>query len=725
VSNGSSPSAAMAGFAPGARISGYLLEEQIGRGGMAVVFRARDERLNRLVALKILAPVLAEDDAFRQRFILESQAAAAVDDPNIIPVYEAGEADGALFIATRLVRGGDLRTLVAQHGPLSPVRAEWILSAVASALDAAHGSGLIHRDVKPANMLLETRSGRPDHVYLTDFGVSKAALDVSGLTGTGQFIGTVDYAAPEQIQGWHVDGRSDQYALGCSAFELLCGRPPFFGRQLVAAMYAQVSEPPPAASSLRQRLPGEVDDVFARVLAKAPADRYPSCEDFASALRQALGVQAYSTGGLAGGRPVSADDAGEATVDPVAARLARRLSAGGAGSAAAAGGPAVAGAGVGPASGRAASGGAASGGPAGGVTRPGATDPSAGAADAGPQRLTVPGGWRSRRVLAAAVALVLIMGGAAAWLALGRPAAAAAVPYQFRRQSFPGGLAIAQRWQLTGRDGTSLRVSITASNSTSEAKTVQLEEPIPAAVASNLHAIRFRPPAKVLTAARTAVWENLQLPAKGAAHVSYQVPEPPGGATEARLASWVGAFETVAYRQDLQPITAGGVLQAITTLPRTLTLDVGQDVRLRLQGTLSSGKKAPRADLSSAIWQSANAEVADVDFRGEVFARSAGVTQVTASVGPISAVVTVTVLPAGGPPGGIIQSSPAQKSPSPPVSQSPSPSTSMSVSPSGSPPVSPPPSPSPTDSASAGTPASELPVVLLAAGLVARAVAQL
>ena len=161
MSNGSSPSAAMAGFAPGARISGYLLEEQIGRGGMAVVFRARDERLNRLVALKILAPVLAEDDAFRQRFILESQAAAAVDDPNIIPVYEAGEADGALFIATRLVRGGDLRTLVAQHGPLSPVRAEWILSAVASALDAAHASGLIHRDVKPANMLLETRSGRP------------------------------------------------------------------------------------------------------------------------------------------------------------------------------------------------------------------------------------------------------------------------------------------------------------------------------------------------------------------------------------------------------------------------------------------------------------------------------------------------------------------------------------------------------------------------------------
>ena len=718
MSNGSSPSAAMAGFAPGARISGYLLEEQIGRGGMAVVFRARDERLNRLVALKILAPVLAEDDAFRQRFILESQAAAAVDDPNIIPVYEAGEADGALFIATRLVRGGDLRTLVAQHGPLSPSRAEWILSAVASALDAAHASGLIHRDVKPANMLLETRSGRPDHVYLTDFGVSKAALDASGLTGTGQFIGTVDYAAPEQIQGWHVDGRTDQYALGCSAFELLCGRPPFFGRQLVAAMYAQVSEPPPAASSLRQRLPGEVDDVFARVLAKAPEDRYPSCEDFASALREALGVQAYSAGRPAGGPQVTADDAGEATVDPVAARLARRLSAIGTGTAAAGGGTAVAGAGVGAASADPAPG------AGGGFTRPGATDPSA-VAGTGAPRLTLPGRWRSRRVLAAAVALVLVVGGAAAWLVIGRPASAAAAPYQFRRQSFPGGLTIAQRWQLTGRDGTSLQVSITASNSTSKAKTVQLEEPIPAAVVSSLHAVRFRPPAKVLAAARTAVWENLQLPANGAAHVSYQVPEPPRGATEARLTALVGAFETVAYRQDLQPITAGGVLQAITVLPRTLTLDAGQDVRLRLQGTLSSGKKAPRADLSGATWQAADAGVADVDFRGEVFARSAGVTQVTASVGPISAAVTVMVLPAGGPPGGVIHSSPARQSPSPPVSQSPSPSMSPSVSPSGSPPVSPTPTESPTDSASAGTPASQQRVVLLAVGLVARALAQL
>jgi serine/threonine protein kinase len=163
------------GFAAGARIAGYLLEEQIGQGGMAVVFRALDERLGRRVALKILAPALAADEAFRQRFIRESRAAAAVDDPHIIPVLDAGEAGGALFIAMRYARGGDVRSLVDQLGPLPAGRAAEIISQVASALDAAHGSGLVHRDVKPANMLLDADGGRdrPDHVYLSDFGLSK------------------------------------------------------------------------------------------------------------------------------------------------------------------------------------------------------------------------------------------------------------------------------------------------------------------------------------------------------------------------------------------------------------------------------------------------------------------------------------------------------------------------------------------------------------------------
>ncbi|HUZ52901.1 MAG TPA: serine/threonine-protein kinase [Streptosporangiaceae bacterium] len=286
------------GFAPGSRIAGYLLEEQIGQGGMAVVFRAHDERLDRRVALKILAPALAADEAFRQRFIRESRAAAAVDDPHIIPVFEAGEASGVLFIAMRFVRGGDVRSLVAQFGPLPPGRVAEITSQVASALDAAHGRGLVHRDVKPANMLLDASSGsgRPDHVYLSDFGLSKGSLQASGLTGTGTFLGTLDYISPEQIEGKPVDGRADEYALACAAFELLTGVPPFQRDEAMAVMYAQLSEPPPAVTGRRPDLAPSVDAVFAKALAKAPADRYPNCREFSDALREAFGIRPYDSG---------------------------------------------------------------------------------------------------------------------------------------------------------------------------------------------------------------------------------------------------------------------------------------------------------------------------------------------------------------------------------------------------------------------------------------------
>jgi serine/threonine protein kinase len=295
VAGGMSPGRA-GRFAPGSRVARYLLEEQIGRGGMAVVFRAHDAGLDRRVALKILGPEVAESAGFRQRFIRESRAAAAVDDPHIIPVFEAGEADGLLFIAMRLVLGGDVGSLIRTQGPLAPARAAWIVSGVASALDAAHAYGLVHRDVKPGNMLLDARPGRPDHVYLSDFGLSKAWQASTALTGTGLFLGTVDYAAPEQIQGRAVDGRSDQYALGCAAFELLAGEPPFRQDEAVAVMYAQLSAPPPPLAGRQAGLPPAVDAVFARVLAKSPDERYGSCGEFADALRSALGLGAYESG---------------------------------------------------------------------------------------------------------------------------------------------------------------------------------------------------------------------------------------------------------------------------------------------------------------------------------------------------------------------------------------------------------------------------------------------
>jgi serine/threonine-protein kinase len=255
-------------LAPGSRVAGYLLESQIGAGGMAVVFRARDERLSRMVALKVLAPGLAADDAFRQRFIRESRAAAAVDDPHIIPVYEAGESGGVLFIAMRLVVGGDLRSVMLREGPLPADRAAALLSPVASALDAAHSAGLVHRDVKPANVLVDARPGRPEHVYLSDFGLSKRAAAAAGLTGSGQFMGTAEYAAPEQINGRPVDGQADQYALACVAFEALTGAAPYARPEPMAVLWAHLSEPPPSLAMRRPDLPRRVDRIMARALAK-------------------------------------------------------------------------------------------------------------------------------------------------------------------------------------------------------------------------------------------------------------------------------------------------------------------------------------------------------------------------------------------------------------------------------------------------------------------------
>src|SRR5215467_5485093 len=219
-------SSATADAGPGDKVAGYRLEEKIGQGGMAVVYRAYDERLERLVALKLLAPGLTADTAFRARFIRESRAAAAVDHPNIIPVYDAGDAGGFLFIAMRYVSGGDVRSLLADGQVIAPARVWNIVNQVAAALDAAHEHDLIHRDVKPANMLLDVPSGNAEHVYLSDFGISKQTL-ASHLTSTGQFVGTLDYIAPEQIEAQSIDGRVDQYSLACATYELLTGEPPF------------------------------------------------------------------------------------------------------------------------------------------------------------------------------------------------------------------------------------------------------------------------------------------------------------------------------------------------------------------------------------------------------------------------------------------------------------------------------------------------------------------
>jgi serine/threonine protein kinase len=317
----------------GFEIAGYRVESVIGRGGMAVVYRAEDTRLARKVALKLLTPTLAQNTQFRQRFIRESRLAASLDHPNIVPIYEAGEADGQLFIAMRYVVGGDLKALLeSERGPLPLARLLRLFVQVSEALDAAHQLGLVHRDVKPGNILV-TRGYEPsghaysDHVYLTDFGLTKRTTSLSGaLTGTGHFLGTVDYVSPEQIQGAPLGPATDIYALGCVLYECLSGQVPFHRDDDAALLWAHLVDTAPPVSGVRPDLPPAVNDVVARAMAKTPDARYPSCRDLVRDLEVALGLVVPSAGT---GHPdrggVGADAVANQAQPPMEPRSRRRI----------------------------------------------------------------------------------------------------------------------------------------------------------------------------------------------------------------------------------------------------------------------------------------------------------------------------------------------------------------------------------------------------------------
>ncbi|MEV7990412.1 serine/threonine-protein kinase [Streptomyces sp. NPDC086077] len=301
----------------GQQIAGYRIEHVIGRGGMAVVYRARDLRLDRTVALKLIAPERARDDTFRRRFAHESRVAAAIDHPHIVPIFEAGETDGVLYIAMRYVSGQDLRALLDREGPLPVATALRIAVQVASALDAAHEHDLVHRDVKPGNILVAagTDSDHPEYIYLTDFGLTKKSLSLSGFTAAGEFVGTLDYMAPEQISGRPVDGRCDLYSLACVVYETLAGGPPFQRDEDVALLWAHQYDQPPRLTERRPGIAPAAADVLARALSKVPEDRYDSCLEFVAALRDATGsgavlgahapslADARSPGGVRGSEP--------------------------------------------------------------------------------------------------------------------------------------------------------------------------------------------------------------------------------------------------------------------------------------------------------------------------------------------------------------------------------------------------------------------------------------
>jgi DNA-binding beta-propeller fold protein YncE len=259
----------------GSELLGYRIESVLGRGGMSVVCLAEDPRLKRRVALKLLAPALAEDEAFRERFLEESQLAASLDHPNVVPIYEAGEGDGQLYIAMRYVEGQDLKELL-RAGPLEVERAVRLCAQVGDALDFAHARGLVHRDVKPSNVLLDPK----EHVYLADFGLTKRVGE--GRRVEPGLFGTIDYMAPEQIRGDEIDGRADVYALGCLLYECLAGTAPFRRASDAATLYAHLEEEAPSFPGLEEVLP--------TALAKDPVDRYQTCTELIDDVRDALGI---------------------------------------------------------------------------------------------------------------------------------------------------------------------------------------------------------------------------------------------------------------------------------------------------------------------------------------------------------------------------------------------------------------------------------------------------
>ncbi len=245
----------------GQRFGDYVLEEQVGRGGMGVVFRARNTATDAVVALKLMAPDLADNADFRERFIREAEAGPHLGHPNIVPVFESGEADGELFIAMELIQGTDLKGLIQQEGRLDPKRVLSIFRQAASALDAAHESGMVHRDVKPQNILVVPRETPQDvdRVYLTDFGLVRPLSSETSASRTGQVFGSVAYMAPELIEGIPADGRADVYALGCVLYECLTGNVPFERDNEVAAVWAHIHEDPPMLTDTRRDLPGRVE----------------------------------------------------------------------------------------------------------------------------------------------------------------------------------------------------------------------------------------------------------------------------------------------------------------------------------------------------------------------------------------------------------------------------------------------------------------------------------
>ena len=623
-------------LAPGTHVGDYRIESFIDRGGMAFVYEATDLRLGRHVALKVLAPELAADPDFQKRFLRESRFAASLDHPNIVPIYEAGQAGELLYIAMRFVPGDDLAALLGKEHHLEPQRALGLLSGVASALDTAHAAGLVHRDVKPGNILVVPADRDIcEHVYLSDFGLTKRSSSMTRITASGMFTGTMTYIAPEQIQGQPLDARTDLYALGCATYECLTGVAPFVRDDQAALLWAHLSDTPAPLSTHRREL-APADHVLAKALAKAPADRYQSGHEFITALSEALTPSQQGHVHPAPGRlrplapaptrpptpapptiirlpaapaPVSVP---AAPATQVRARAQETPTTEGAGAAAA-------------------------------VTVMGRAVPQT----APPPR--PPGSHRQGRPRARrpswylpALAGAIIAALAASWFVVGpggdRPAA---VFLPFALETYDNGVEVSRSWLLS-EEGDRLHGEVIMLGGSPGAT---FDEVIPKSLAATAGQVRADPaPVEIV---RDDPVLRFQAPSgpDGQITLSYDIEVTPEEPTRRRLDSWAADHKRerdayLASVQEPQPDT----LATLALLPDSLSVTVSQQPhQLSLVGTNTDGQPTDPAELGKALWTSTDPSVASVTNTGVVTALAPGAVNIIAQLGPVQAEAVILV----------------------------------------------------------------------------------
>jgi hypothetical protein len=605
--------------------SRYVLHELLGRGAMGQVFRGTVRGSGAPVAVKVLKPELVSDTEVVARFFRERSILTSIDHPNVAKVLDLVVEGDTLGIVMELVEGQDLRRYLRARGTLPPGEAVRLECQLLQGLAAVHAAGIVHRDVKPENVLVSTARGQMV-LKLTDFGVSRLSYGAS-LTKMTSLIGTPEYMAPELADHDTATPAADLYSAGIVLYEMLAGRTPFAGGHPLAVLRRQVEQPPPPIPGGPAELWAQIESLLAKDPQSRPAsavaaldrlaplqarmDRMPALPPMPD---QLLRTPGQTLPGREAGRTVTGQEQGQTVTGPGSGQTVLRARDRGQGPA--------------------------------GETGPGPNAPGRGGHGRVPAR-----GRRRAAVLALPAALVILAAAVAVLLTrtphrdspVSAPQTVATASYSFGPQRYQDGLLIVRRWTLSGQDGSLLTEAITASSATGKAARVKLEEPIPAAIASSVEPVHFRPaPSRIIRADPLVEWD-LALPARGTIDVGYQVTVGPAGATRARLAQWAKEFDALAASMNL-PRPVGIGVRSLSISPATLQLGPRASRPLTLKGLLSDGQAAPYSLLAGAAWSTSNSAVAVVEPDGAVFGVSPGAAVVTAQLGTAraSAVVTVT-----------------------------------------------------------------------------------